>query len=254
MPLPVFLAALAEAFATASASTLPAYLSKNSRFLSPNLLQIERAGTTGGGTVWGAKLNGLSNANRQDFQTDGVATNYDTSIPFVALANNNWIVRTDRSPRSGTAAVTAGSATVTGTSTAFLTELRPGQEITINGERKVITAIASATSLTVDTAYVATATTQVVNLMDDILMPTTDFTVSNQGGFARITLTAAAKGPANTRMQVHFVTPASLFTYATATTTFAKREIPSGYDVMWYVTDATASPSATNLYVSDIGD
>lgn len=254
MPLPVLLVALAEAFATASASTPPAYLAKNSRFLSPNLLQIERAGNIGGGTVWGAKLNGLSNANRQDFLTDGSATTYDTSIPYAALSNNNWIVRIDKSTRSGTAAVTAGSTTVTGTSTAFLTELRPGQEITINGERKVVTAIASATSLTVDTPYAATASGVSVFLMDDILMPTTDFTVSNQGGFARITLTAAAKGPANTRMQVHFVTPASLFTYATATTTFAKREIASGYDVMWYVADATASPSATNIYVNDLGD
>lgn len=253
MPLPALLVAIVEALSTASTSTAPVYLSKNSRFLSPNLLQIERASNVGGATVWGAKLNGLANANRQDFLGDGVLTNYDTAIPYAALANNNWIVRIDKSTRTGTATVTAGSNAVTGAGTAFTTELRIGQEITINGERKVITSITSTTALTTDSNYQTAAAGASIYLMDDILVPTTDFTVANNGGNARITMGAAAKAPLNARIQVHFVTPISLFTFATATNQFIKREVP-GADVIWYVSDATATPGATNVYLSDIGD
>jgi hypothetical protein len=118
----------------------------------------------------------------------------------------------------------------------------------------VITAITSTTALTVDTNYVNTNSGVSCFLMDDILAATTDFGIANVGGFAQIQLTAAAKAPANARFSLHFVTPTSLYTFATATTIFAKREIPQGQEVFWYVSDATATPSATNIYLSDIGD
>ena len=53
---------------------------------------------------------------------------------------------------TGTLATTAGSATVTGAATAFTTELKVGDVIRIDdtGETLKVTAIASATSLTVD--------------------------------------------------------------------------------------------------------
>jgi hypothetical protein len=54
---------------------------------------------------------------------------------------------------AGTGATTAGSATLTGTTTAFTSELRVGDVININGEQRKVTAIASATSLTVDAAF-----------------------------------------------------------------------------------------------------
>lgn len=47
----------------------------------------------------------------------------------------------------------AASTTVTGVGTAFLTELVIGDRITVTGETRRVTAIASATSLTVDTAF-----------------------------------------------------------------------------------------------------
>ena len=59
---------------------------------------------------------------------------------------------------TGTAAVTAASATVTGTSTNFLGEVAVGDVLTINGEMRTIAAIASKTSLTVSEAYDETAT------------------------------------------------------------------------------------------------
>jgi hypothetical protein len=247
------LLALCEAFATAATGTQPQLASKNSRFLGPIEIGIERAGTTGGGTVYGVNLLGPSNANRQDFVGEGGAvTDYQTSIAYAALSNHNWVVKVDRSPRTGTCAVTAGSKTVTGTSTEFLTELKVGAEIVINGERRAVTAIASATSLTVDVAFVTTATGKTASLVDDILVPTVDFSVSDVGGYAKIVLAAAAKGAAGAKLEVHRVTPVALFTFATATTTTARREV-QGYDLLWYVSGATSSPSATNIYARPLG-
>lgn len=56
---------------------------------------------------------------------------------------------------SGTVAVSAGSAVVTGTSTRFTTELKVNDLINIGGELRRVVDIASATSLTVDQKYAA---------------------------------------------------------------------------------------------------
>jgi len=58
---------------------------------------------------------------------------------------------------TGTVSVTAASATVTGSSTNFLGELAVGDTITVNGEVRTVSAIASKTSLTASAVYVATA-------------------------------------------------------------------------------------------------
>lgn len=58
---------------------------------------------------------------------------------------------------SGTAAVTADSTAVTGTSTNFVGELAVGDLITINGESRKVSSITSATALVVDEAYDETA-------------------------------------------------------------------------------------------------
>ena len=65
--------------------------------------------------------------------------------------------RTPGAAVSGTVAVTAASATVAGTNTNFLGELAVGGTVTINGETRTIAAIASKTSLTVDSAIVTSA-------------------------------------------------------------------------------------------------
>ena len=58
---------------------------------------------------------------------------------------------------TGTVAVTAASATVTGTGTVFTTELVVGDSIKIGTEKFTISAIASATTLTLDTNHLAGA-------------------------------------------------------------------------------------------------
>lgn len=245
--------AIIEALAAASTTTVPRPAWKNSRFLGPLTIEIERAASTGGGTLYGASLLGPSNEDRNDLAGDGVATNYDTDIDYEAFSNYNWLVKVDRSPRTGTVAVTAASKTVTGTGTAFLTELRIGDEVQVNGERRTVLAIASDTSLTTDEAFVNAASGVAIALVDGLLVHTTDFTVANNGGTARITLSAAAKLPSGAKMEVHKVTPKNLFSFATATLQFKRFEIPGGNDVIWYASDATATPSATNIYASPIG-
>lgn len=243
---------LCEALATASATTNPRMARKNSRLIGPIVIQTERAGVTGGATIYGANLNGRGNAARADLKGDGVATVYDTTLPYVAFSNYNWLVVLDKSTRTGTAAVTAGSTTVTGTGTAFATELAVGDEITINGERKIVKDIASTTSLTVTEAFAAAASGASVFLNDAVMVNTTDVAVSNNGGYARFTFAAAAKAPLGANIEVHFVTPTALDTFATATT-HSRIKDAIGKDVMWYVSDATASPSATNCYIEPIG-
>lgn len=61
---------------------------------------------------------------------------------------------------TGTVAATAGSATLTGTNTLFLTELKVGDVVKLaDGQELTVTAIASATSLTVAVAASAAVTT-----------------------------------------------------------------------------------------------
>lgn len=68
-----------------------------------------------------------------------------------------WDGLAARGALSGTAAVTAASVTVTGTSTYFQNELAVGDKIEINGEQREVASIASQTSLTVTKAFDASA-------------------------------------------------------------------------------------------------
>ncbi len=246
--------ALCEGHATASDGTRPVMAWKNSRFLGPIELSVQRAGTTGGGTVYGVNFLGIGNANRQDFVGDDAAEDYQTTIAYAALSNNNWVVRI-RGPSNGNGTVTivAGSAAVTGSSTQFTTELSVGDEIVINGERRTVIAIASTTALTVDRAFGTAAAGVDCALVDGILHTTDRFTVSNVGGYAKITLDVDDMAPVGTILEVHFVTPVALFTYATATTVTAKREV-QGYDLLWYVSGSTTAPSATAIYARPLGE
>lgn len=66
---------------------------------------------------------------------------------------------------AGTVSKTASSTTLTGSGTSFTTELSVGQMISVPGgttERRIITAIASDTSLTVNSAFASTASGQIL--------------------------------------------------------------------------------------------
>ncbi|SFJ48899.1 peptidylprolyl isomerase [Planctomicrobium piriforme] len=63
---------------------------------------------------------------------------------------------------TGTAAVTSGSTTVTGTGTTFTTSLKVGQVITVGGVERTVATIVSDTQLTVNSAFTATATSAAI--------------------------------------------------------------------------------------------
>lgn len=62
--------------------------------------------------------------------------------------------------KTGTVAVSAGSATITGSSTSFSSEFEIGDDIRVNGEEYNVTAIASNTSMTVDENFISSASSQ----------------------------------------------------------------------------------------------
>ena len=62
--------------------------------------------------------------------------------------------------KTGTVAVTQGSATITGTSTSFTTEFSVGDDIKVNNEIFNVLSITNNTSMTVDGNYAATASSQ----------------------------------------------------------------------------------------------
>lgn len=88
-----------------------------------------------------------------------------TATPLVKLdvASSMRLTATASSTLTGTADPTA-STTLVGTNTLFSTELVIGDRITVNAETRTVTAIASNTSLTVDTAFTDTAAAAITKL------------------------------------------------------------------------------------------
>ena len=260
MPESLGIVALCEAHATASNTTLPVALYKNSRLLGKLLLSIYRDASVGGGTIYGASLPGPGSGDGKYVvaKGDGSTVAFATKIPYAALSNNNYLVRVSKSARSNagaaTAAVTAGSKTVTGTSTSFTTELRVGDQISVNDEIRTVQQIVSTTSLIVDKAFTNSASGKTLYLVDGFLAPTTDFTLSDNGDGATITIGHASKVPSGCKIEIFLVTPVALFAFADATIITKKVELnQAANDVVWYVSDATATPSSTAIYAEAIG-
>lgn len=73
--------------------------------------------------------------------------------------------------------------------------------------------------------------------------------VSDVGGFAVITLgTAAAVGDV---IETSLTVPAVVYTH---TAVQFKQVLAQGYELLWYVSDATTSPAITNVYATVVGE
>lgn len=85
-----------------------------------------------------------------------------STILGTTSSSTNTNTRLAQLTSAGTVSVTSGSAVVTGSSTTFNTAqgLSVGSLVTINGETKRVKSISSNTSLTVDSAFSATASSQ----------------------------------------------------------------------------------------------
>ena len=93
------------------------------------------------------------------YKTAGVLAN----SPIWTDGGSTKITGADASTLTGTANPTV-STTLIGTGTLFLTELMIGDRITINAETRIVTAIGSNTSLTVDTPFTDTPTSTITKI------------------------------------------------------------------------------------------
>lgn len=228
----------------------------NSLFSGGNqiFIEVSRAGTTGALTIYGMDVgdpNGAPNQlnsgvqSAQLFKGDGATTTFQTLIPFVALSNNNWLVVLDRIATSSTVTVTAGSNTVTGAATSFLTEYLPGQTCMINGEQKQVLDIASATVMTTVQNFAASAAAVAIFRIGSPVAAASITSITNVGGFALVTMAAAPL--ANVRMAVYFGTPVVVYTG----TDRVKKYQGRSYDFEWILLGAT--PSATSIWLKTAG-
>ena len=83
---------------------------------------------------------------------------------FYSADGNSWtqVNKDTYQAKTGTVAVTSGSATITGTTTAFTSDFAVGDDILINGEQFLVLSIASNTSMTADGNFESSASSQVI--------------------------------------------------------------------------------------------
>ncbi len=127
-----------------------------------NTVQLDVSGANQAPRVIYTFSNSIGDTAIHTIRPKGIGLNIETKLaPLTVKAKAN-------SSATGTTAVTNGVATVTGTSTFFLAEVALGDRITINGETKTVTAIASNTSLTCDSNFAATVSGQTMTIISSI--------------------------------------------------------------------------------------
>ena len=121
------------------------------------------------------RINGFTKfgSNQPNGSSDNIEGIYRYAKGVVACQGANIYYSTDGSTwtqvnkntyisKTGTVAVSSGSATITGTSTSFSSEFSVGDDIRVNGEEYNVLSIASNTSMTVDENFAATASSQTI--------------------------------------------------------------------------------------------
>jgi hypothetical protein len=126
---------------------------------------------------------------------------------------------------TGTVAVTQNSAAVTGTGTAFTTELSVGDSIKIGTSIFTVSAISSATSLTLDANYTSTTASGLSAFRDPGLLA-----VDNGAGSSKLTVDRAGK------VGIGTATPSSRLSIVETVTTASR-----GISVAQYSSDTTAA-------------
>lgn len=85
---------------------------------------------------------------------------------YYSTNGNSWtqINKDTYQNKTGTVAVSSGSATITGSSTTFTSEFAVGDDIKINGEQFLVLSITNNTTMTVDGNFAASASSQNIKL------------------------------------------------------------------------------------------
>ena len=109
-------------------------------------------------------------------QQNGMFFEYDGTTLYAVLRNST-------NQLSGSVAVTNGSAAVTGTGTAFLTQLQPGQFIVIRGQSYRVVQIVSDTSLSISPEYRGTTISNaVMSITLDTRIPQSQWNIDKCDG------------------------------------------------------------------------
>lgn len=217
------------------------------------IMEVDRAGTTGSLTVYGMDAPDANGSPQQlnsgqqyaqQFKGDGSTVVFQSIIPFVALANNNWIVTSTKFQTSSTATVAAGSKVVTGAATAFLTEYSPGQSVLINGEIKTVDFVTSNTVLNTVQNFATSGAGLAIFSYAQPLPAAGITSITNVGGFALLTLAVA---PAlNAIINLYFGVPVQIYSGTDRLRKYQTRT----YDFMWTLLGAT--PSACSLHLKPV--
>lgn len=197
----------------------------------PGRCKISRAPAAGdagvvAGTVaiWGAERHSPGNQRLNASGTvvawkgvgDGASLTYQTDIPYAALGNNTFILEIGTKQLVALTSTFTGSAgghIITGAASLATTELYQGAAIrfTATGETYYVMEITSDLEFSIDrpltTAIAASAAT---GSTYPVKRPTTDYAISNVGGLALITFTAAGLAPLNCSIVANAVTPVAL--------------------------------------------
>lgn len=175
-----------------------------------------------GNPVLGNAFASATTPTLQMFSGTGVATTFQTNIPYAAFSNYNWIVETLSRKLVGTFTVTAG--VIAGSSTTLNTagvNVIAGDVLVIGGQTVTVVSVTSDTVATVTPAVTVTAGAVGYQLSqrDRVkaynVSPTlsTHYGVTNVGGFGLITFGVAppdagtSYGGQNTNIAVYLVTP-----------------------------------------------
>jgi len=121
------------------------------------------------------RVNGFAKfgSNQPNGSTNNVEGIFRYAKGVVACQGSNIYYSTDGSTwtqvnkntyqsKTGTVAVSSGSATITGTNTSFSSEFAVGDDIRINGEEYNVLSIASNTSMAVDENFISSASSQTI--------------------------------------------------------------------------------------------
>lgn len=158
----------------------------------------------------------------QSFAVAAAQTTFQTSIPYAAFSNYNWLVETPGYKCTGT--VTLSGTALTGSGTAFLTELSIGDTVTIGSYRALVVSVADDTNAVLDTSGTAAALSVLYNWTPSkrfkqyAASPSGphQYNVTDVGGYALITLAVAPPvdpaipGVTALGLKVYRVTPATV--------------------------------------------
>jgi len=178
------------------------------------------------GTNKGGRATGVNLTNATTYHTFIIADDFgnvdagqDTDISATnLLATSGYTyfrrIRSDLTvPASvtltGTVAVTSGNATITGTSTKFLSELMAGNSVTINGETKLLLSVTSDTVATATTNFAASASSKVITLSSS---PNLTALYQNGDTFMRYTSALASSSVVTTATLLTIPTPLGIKT------------------------------------------